>query len=182
MTIAAKIPTRETDDARALAALVLSSDFGRGSVEPARPIAQRILGLSAPFPTGHAEEATSVPRAAELSPLDGHNLIRAAIAATVAVRHWLRPAGSDEDELDPQTQALVYDFAAALFDTLLRAQRKYGRSNDWLVDDWEAECRTALLAHVNKGDPLDVAAYAAFCWRRGWSTSSARDTERVETL
>lgn len=69
------------------------------------------------------------------------------------------------------TKSLVYGFSKALGDKLARAEIKYGYSNGWATDDWEEQCRRDLRSHVDKGDPLDVAAYAAFCWARGWSTA-----------
>jgi len=76
--------------------------------------------------------------------------------------------------LHPQTAELVNSFALALARKLLAAESKYGFSDGWLTDDWEAKCRADLRAHVLKGDPLDVAAYAAFCWARGWSTADPK--------
>jgi hypothetical protein len=55
----------------------------------------------------------------------------------------------------------------ALKSTLIRTQQKYGHQTSWKYDDWESECKAQLAAHVAKGDPLDVAAYAMFCWSRG---------------
>ncbi|NGO64242.1 hypothetical protein G6N76_11190 [Rhizobium daejeonense] len=77
-------------------------------------------------------------------------------------------------ELHPDTAQLVVSFASALTEKLLAAQKKYGHTNGWKVDDWERDCKKALMKHVMKGDPLDVAAYAAFCWARGWSTTPYR--------
>lgn len=76
------------------------------------------------------------------------------------------PSGS----LHPDTAQMLWRFLAALWRKLLGAQQKRNLSNDWKTDDWEAECRADLRNHVKKGDPLDVAAYAAFCWARGWRT------------
>jgi hypothetical protein len=73
--------------------------------------------------------------------------------------------------LHPQTAALVDSFASALKEKLLKAQIKYGYSDNWRTDDWEAKCRQKLMQHIAKGDPLDVAAYAAFLWARGWLTA-----------
>ncbi len=56
---------------------------------------------------------------------------------------------------------------------LAGALDKYGYADHWAVNAWEAECKSALLKHVQKGDPVDVAAYAAFCWSRGWTTTPA---------
>lgn len=74
-------------------------------------------------------------------------------------------------DLHPATARLVRDFAQALAAKLMKAQTKYGYTNGWLTQDWETECRQSLQSHIEKGDPLDVAAYAAFMWRRGWSTA-----------
>jgi hypothetical protein len=75
------------------------------------------------------------------------------------------------DGLHPETEKLVAEFSFALRAKLLKAQHKYEFGDDWRTDDWETECRQALFKHLIKGDPLDVAAYAAFCWKRDWTTS-----------
>lgn len=72
--------------------------------------------------------------------------------------------------LHPDTYNLVKEFSQALADKLLANQRKYGYQNEWLVNDWEEECRSSMMQHIEKGDPRDVAIYAAFMWARGWST------------
>lgn len=72
--------------------------------------------------------------------------------------------------LHPDSQALINELAIALAKKLLRSQKKYGYSNGWLTDDWEDDCREDFMKHVEKGDPLDVIAYAAFMWKRGWKT------------
>lgn len=66
---------------------------------------------------------------------------------------------------------LVARFSAALLEKLRAAEQKYGRKDDWLEPNWEADCQRQLLEHVAKGDPRDVAAYAAFCWHHGWPTN-----------
>lgn len=75
--------------------------------------------------------------------------------------------------LNPFTARLVHEFALALAGKLRSAETKYDYAAGWLTEDWERECRQHLLEHIAKGDPLDVAAYAAFMWRRGWSTADA---------
>lgn len=75
------------------------------------------------------------------------------------------------DGLHPETEKLVAEFSFALRAKLLKAQHKYEFGDNWRTDDWETECRQALFKHLIKGDPLDVAAYAGFCWKRGWPTS-----------
>jgi hypothetical protein len=88
-------------------------------------------------------------------------IARAAPAGNVGVREALHPATSD----------LVQRFAVALATKLRAAEVKYGYSTGWRDDAWQEECRAGLMKHVMKGDPLDVAAFAAFCWDRRWSTA-----------
>lgn len=85
------------------------------------------------------------------------------------------PTGSQititvDPELHPMSKFLVERFSAALAAKLRAAEEKYGYSDGWKTDDWETECRRQLYLHAEKGDPRDVAIYAAFCWARGWST------------
>lgn len=75
------------------------------------------------------------------------------------------PVGLHEDTAD-----LVARFAQALAEKLHKAEKKYGYSNRWKHDDWEADCAEKLIEHVEKGDPRDVAAYCAFMWHHGWRT------------
>lgn len=77
------------------------------------------------------------------------------------------------DGIHDATALLVRGFASALAEKLRRSEIKYGYGAGWLHDDWEAECKRQLAEHLAKGDPLDVAAYLAFMWRRGWSTTDA---------
>ena len=72
---------------------------------------------------------------------------------------------------DDKLKELVEGFAEALLAKLIAAEMKYGWNNGWAKPVWEDDCRRHLLEHVAKGDPLDVAAYAAFCWHHGWGTS-----------
>jgi hypothetical protein len=74
-------------------------------------------------------------------------------------------------ELHPDTKQLVQVFAETLARKLRAAEEKYGRRDGWLKDDWEKDCRRGLREHLEKGDPVDVAIYAAFMWARGWSTA-----------
>jgi hypothetical protein len=73
--------------------------------------------------------------------------------------------------LHRDTLELVASFARALAGKLRASEIKYGWNLEWKTREWEHECRRELSAHVAKGDPLDVAAYAAFCWARGWPTA-----------
>lgn len=80
-------------------------------------------------------------------------------------------AAYGREPLHANTQILVDRFASALKLKLLRAQHKYGYQDNWSRSDWEAECRDELMRHVEKGDPLDVAAYCAFMFHHGWNTA-----------
>lgn len=82
----------------------------------------------------------------------------------------LRKVMQAKDPLHPDTRRLVNEFSGALADKLAKAEQKYGYRDNWRTDDWEADCRAELIRHIEKGDPLDVAAYCAFMWRRGWRT------------
>lgn len=95
-------------------------------------------------------------------------------------RNLSEPVSPLTADLHRDTALLVNSFAIALAHKLLAAQKKYGFTNGWYTDDWEDKCRADLLAHVAKGDPLDVGAYAAFCWARCWSTSAANSVGTPE--
>jgi hypothetical protein len=76
--------------------------------------------------------------------------------------------------LHPATRQLVTDFGQALAAKLLRSQEKYGYGASWqnLGASWTLEdCQKELVRHVEKGDPLDVAAYCAFLWSKGLPTT-----------
>ncbi|KQT59958.1 hypothetical protein ASG52_19730 [Methylobacterium sp. Leaf456] len=94
------------------------------------------------------------------------------LLATPSGRPDTPPAGGGAAE-QIATDDLVDRFAAALKSKLRASEAKYGWQNGWLKDDWATDCQRDLLRHVGKGDPLDVAAYAAFCWHHGWKTAAA---------
>ncbi len=73
--------------------------------------------------------------------------------------------------LHPSTRLLVADFAHALAAKLRKAEIKYDRNAGWQNPGWMDECREKLREHVEKGDPLDVAAYCAFLWFHDQSTT-----------
>lgn len=85
--------------------------------------------------------------------------------AILALFHPISKGGAETDPLAD----LVARFSAALLEKLRAAQAK-GRSG-WDDPTWERECVEGLHRHANKGDPRDVAAYAAFCWHHGWATT-----------
>jgi hypothetical protein len=67
-------------------------------------------------------------------------------------------------KLNVDSTKLVLEFSQALALKLLNAQEKYGYTDNWKRPDWMDECRQELRNHIEKGDPLDVAAYSAFLW------------------
>lgn len=69
--------------------------------------------------------------------------------------------------LHPLTAALVERFSAALAAKLRKAEIKYGYGATWAEPGWMDDCRKRLVEHLHKGDPLDVAAFAAFLWHHG---------------
>lgn len=80
---------------------------------------------------------------------------------------------SPQGRLDhhPATEQLVADFAVALRARLAMAEAKHGYNDNWRSPGWLDECREQLQRHVAKGDPLNVAAYAAFLWFHGAPTA-----------
>ena len=73
--------------------------------------------------------------------------------------------------LHPATENLVVRFAGALAEKLALAERKHGYSDGWRDPTATREQREAMIEHVSKGDPIDVAAYCAFLWHHGASTA-----------
>lgn len=67
---------------------------------------------------------------------------------------------------------LVRDFSAALLEKLRESEAKYNHKNAWMRDDWREDLLKEIRAHVEKGDPRDVAAYAAFAWFHQWKLAS----------
>ena len=89
-----------------------------------------------------------------------------------AARHSALPAAPGVEGLNPDTAILVQRFGVALAEKLRAAEVKYGHGNGWLDANWKVGCVEQLREHVEKGDPLDVAAYAAFCWHHRWPTNA----------
>lgn len=80
--------------------------------------------------------------------------------------------------LNTFTAELVVEFAEALAAKLRSAEIKYGYDDGWRTQDWGGQCRADLYCHATKGDPLDVTVFAAFMWKRGWSTSLGLDADK----
>ena len=77
-----------------------------------------------------------------------------------------------EVEADP-LDALVAKFSAQLLRKLKISRAKHGHQDEtWMDPDWPEHLRDQIRHHLEKGDPLDVAAYCAFAWFHGWSLSS----------
>jgi len=83
-----------------------------------------------------------------------------------------RKGGLNAPEMHSNTSMLVMRFSDALRNKLAAAEKKYGYADGWMETDWLDECRRQLVDHVDKGDPLDVAAYCAFLWHHHAATSS----------
>lgn len=95
-------------------------------------------------------------------------------------------SGGEGPTLHPATEDLIRRFSDALREKLSAAEKKYGYSDGWASPDWMDQCRRHLDQHVAKGDPRDVAAYCAFLWHHGESTtpqppSAASVSERART-
>lgn len=73
-------------------------------------------------------------------------------------------------DLHEDSVNLVARFAQNMASKMVLAQKKYGQTNNWATPGWGDECRQKLMAHLLKGDPMDVAIYAAFLWHHGEST------------
>lgn len=67
-------------------------------------------------------------------------------------------------DLHPETKALIRVFASAMAAKLRKAELKYGYENSWQDPHCVEGLQQSLLAHISKGDPLDVANYCAFLW------------------
>ena len=70
---------------------------------------------------------------------------------------------------DGSLRALVEGFSAALLAKLEASASRRADPDEWRGDGWRDALCDELARHVAKGDPLDVAAYAAFAWHHGWS-------------
>ena len=69
------------------------------------------------------------------------------------------------DTLHPRAASLVRRFAEAMGKKLDKSQRKYGYTDDW-TESSLIGLQDALIEHVEKGDPIDVANFCAFLWHR----------------
>lgn len=108
-------------------------------------------------------------RAAKILGLDPENTSWAEIVGTLESMHSV--IVQVPDDLDPRNCTLVADTAEKMAVKLRAAEIKYGYGASWLESNWEAKCRSDLMFHIDKGDPTDVAIYAAFMMHHGWSTT-----------
>lgn len=97
---------------------------------------------------------------------------------------WKTPTTPKEMDLpyglNSNTQRLVKDFAEALAKKLYQAEIKYGYTDGWMESNWMDVCRGKLRAHLEKGDPLDVAAYCAFLWFHNEPTTKPVNPTQTE--
>lgn len=87
-----------------------------------------------------------------------------------------------EAEPEKPLPAMLRRFMAALLNKAQAAGEKYGYRDNWLHDDWEEDLRRDIRAHVEKGDPVDVALYAAFAWAREYSLAAPGGTPRSPAI
>lgn len=75
-------------------------------------------------------------------------------------------------------------FADRLKQKLWRAEDKYDWNGHWKRDSWNIELNENLAEHIEKGDPLDVAAYCMFAvfhnWRVGPRQRAKMDDAELE--
>jgi hypothetical protein len=125
--------------------------------------------------TCHREEEAELEQDEEVQEL--RDTIEEAEAALSSARKrlqelgvgWITPNG-----LPKTLEELFPAFSQALLEKALRAREKYGFPEDgWRQDGWQETLAKELLEHVHKGDPRDVAVYAAFAWYHGWSITPA---------
>ena len=75
-------------------------------------------------------------------------------------------------KLKKKEEAMLRGFSAALRRKFL-AKKADGKGG-WSEKYWMSECREQLVAHVIKGDPRDVALFAAFLWYHGERTNQPK--------
>lgn len=84
-------------------------------------------------------------------------------------------------DLNSNTTKLVLDFANAMGRKLFAAQQKHDYEDDWKQDveggGFESDdvLRECMFQHMLKGDPVDVANYAAFAAYHGATTAPDAD-------
>jgi len=76
--------------------------------------------------------------------------------------------------LSPVSEQLLGTTFEAIKAKMIRNQQKYGWTDEWHTRDWEDECRSELMRHIEKGDPKDVLIYAMFMIHHGWSTAKPK--------
>lgn len=91
-------------------------------------------------------------------------IARAASNRTSGKEDAIRQAKAALSKSEDPTSAMVRGFADAVKDKIRAANDKYGHSLIWRDDPNFDGMRRELREHMEKGDPLDVAAYCAFLW------------------
>lgn len=105
----------------------------------------------------------------------------------VFTEQFLKPSAARSAGEDPQgtaeleaLDALVDAFALAMKRKLRRAALDKGRSG-WDDPSWSFDAmRSSLFSHLCKGDPIDVANFAAFLWNRDGSTAPEETRAEAE--
>jgi hypothetical protein len=133
--------------------------------QPASAAVEYAIELCVAFDDGTASERADLARRV-IKLLAAAPASQGQTASDAGLEYFAVPA-----RLHPNTVNLVARFAGALAVKLAAAERKYGHSDGWASPDWMEECRQKLAEHIAKGDPRDVAAYCAFLWHHGESTT-----------
>lgn len=81
------------------------------------------------------------------------------------------------DELRDDFREILCRFNKVLLDKLLANERKYKFGYSWQESDWEEQLQRDLVAHVEKGDPRDVAIFGLFAWHHGWRTAPEQEAD-----
>ena len=69
---------------------------------------------------------------------------------------------------------LMIRFFLAVFHKMRLAERKHQWKGTWRKSTTQQSTAQHLAEHSHKGDPRDVAIFAAFAWYHRWSTSKFR--------
>lgn len=78
-------------------------------------------------------------------------------------------------ELHSRSKWLVVKFAKAMAAKLRRAEMRHGYTDQWASPENVEGMRREFWRHAEKGDPVDVANFAAFLWFHGTGTRGPGD-------
>lgn len=75
-----------------------------------------------------------------------------------------------EGSLSKESVDLVARIAGQMLVHLSQAetQRGAGHQNDWMADNWQHDCISAINRHISKNNPIDAMNYIAFAAYHSW--------------